>query len=99
MPQTRRPRNCPRGGLRGRRNGRKIRDMAAPARAIPPEQVEPLVRAAVKGKGTFAVGQIADAVGAPTMQVVSVLEKMVAEGKLRRLTDGKTGVNIVPRRS
>jgi hypothetical protein len=60
------------------------------------EQLDPLVRAAVKGKGTFALGQIADAVGAPTMQVFSVLERMVAEGKLRCLTDGKTGVTAMP---
>ena len=98
MPQTRRPRNCPRGGLRKGRNARKIRPMPAPARAMSLEQAEPLIRAAIKGKGTFALGQIADAVGAPTMQVFSVLEKMVAEGSLRRLTDGKTGVSVVPRR-
>jgi hypothetical protein len=70
--------------------------MAAPARAMSTEQLDPLVRAAVKGKGTFALGQIADAVGAPTMQVFSVLERMVAEGKLRCLTDGKTGVTAMP---
>jgi len=52
---------------------------------------EPLVRAAVKGKGTFSLGQIADTVGAPTMTVFSVLEKMVTEGALRRLTDARTG--------
>ncbi|MFM7346482.1 MAG: hypothetical protein ACKO1J_14085 [Tagaea sp.] len=72
--------------------------MAAPAKLLTPEQAEPLIRAAVKGKGTFALGQIADAVGAPTMQVFSVLEKMVAEGSLKRLTDGKTGVSVMPRR-
>lgn len=70
--------------------------MAAPARAMTSEQLDPLVRAAVKGRGTFALGQIADAVGAPTMQVFSVLERMVAEGKLRCLTDGKTGVTGMP---
>lgn len=58
---------------------------------LSPELAEPLIRAAVKGKGTFSLGQIADAVGAPTMQVFSVLERMVTEGKLRRLTDGRTG--------
>lgn len=65
--------------------------MAAPTKSLTPEQAEPLIRAAVKGKGTFSLGQIADAVGAPTMQVFSVLEKMVTEGKLRRLTNGSTG--------
>lgn len=83
--------------MRGAQKGRKIRHMAAPAKLLTPEQAEPLIRAAVKGKGTFALGQIADAVGAPTMQVFSVLEKMVAEGSLKRLTDGKTGVSA-PRR-
>jgi hypothetical protein len=77
--------------LREGRKRRKIRDMAAPAKMLTPEQAEPLIRAAVKGKGTFALGQIADSAGAPAMQVFSVLEKMVAEGSLRRLTDGKTG--------
>jgi hypothetical protein len=72
--------------------------MAAPAKTLTPEQAEPLIRAAVKGKGTFALGQIADSVGAPTLQVFSVLEKMVAEGSLRRLTDGKTGVSVMPAR-
>ncbi len=65
--------------------------MAAPPKMLSPELAEPLIRAAVKGKGTFSLGQIADAVGAPTMQVFSVLERMVTEGKLRRLTDGRTG--------
>ncbi|MBI1243749.1 MAG: hypothetical protein GC202_01990 [Alphaproteobacteria bacterium] len=66
--------------------------MAAPPRApMPAEQVEPVIRAAVKGKGTFSLGQIADATGAPTMQVFSVLEKMVTEGRLKRLTDARTG--------
>ncbi len=65
--------------------------MAVPTKALTPEQAEPLIRAAVKGKGTFSLGQIADSVGAPTMQVFSVLEKMVTEGKLRRLTNGATG--------
>ncbi len=65
--------------------------MAAPTQTLTPEQAEPLIRAAVKGKGTFSLGQIADAVGAPTMQVFSVLERMVTEGKLRRLTNGNTG--------
>ncbi len=65
--------------------------MPPPARAIPPEMAEPLVRAAVKGKGTFSLGQIADAVGAPTMVVFSILERMVTEGALRRLTDARTG--------
>jgi hypothetical protein len=84
--------------LREARNRRNIRHMAAPAKALTPEQLDPLVRAAVKGKGTFALGQIADSVGAPTLQVFSVLEKMVAEGKLKRLTDGKTGVSVMPAR-
>ncbi len=84
--------------MRGAENGRKIRGMAAPVKTLTPEQAEPLIRAAVKGKGTFALGQIADAIGAPTLQVFSVLEKMVAEGSLRRLTDSKTGVSVVPRR-
>lgn len=66
--------------------------MPAPARAIPPEQAEPLVRAAVKGRGTFSLGQIADTVGAPTMLVFSILERMVTDGTLRRLTDARTGV-------
>lgn len=83
--------------MRGAENGRKIRGMAVPVKTLTPEQAEPLIRAAVKGKGTFALGQIADAIGAPTMQVFSVLEKMVAEGSLRRLTDSKTGVSA-PRR-
>ncbi len=65
--------------------------MAAPPKMLSPELAEPLIRAAVKGKGTFSLGQIADAVGAPTMQVFSVLERMVTEGKLRRLTDWRTG--------
>jgi hypothetical protein len=71
--------------------------MAAPARALTPEQADPLVRAAVKGKGTFSLGQIADQIGAPTMQVFSVLEKMVTEGKLKRLTDAKSGAIAQPR--
>ena len=56
-----------------------------------PEQADPLVRAAVKGKGTFSLGQIADQIGAPTMQVFSILEKMVTEGRLKRLTDARSG--------
>jgi hypothetical protein len=70
--------------------------MAAPTKALTPEQAEPLIRAAVTGKGTFSLGQIADAVGAPTMQVFSVLEKMVTEGKLRRLTSGGSGAASLP---
>ncbi len=94
MPHSRKARNCPLCRLRGAKIGRKIRGMSVPAKAMTPEQAEPLIRAAVKGKGTFALGQIADAVGAPTMQVFSVLEKMVEEGKLRRLT----GHNAAQRR-
>ena len=69
----------------------KIPAMPPPARALTPEQADPLVRAAVKGKGTFSLGQIADQIGAPTMQVFSVLEKMVTEGRLKRLTDARSG--------
>lgn len=65
--------------------------MPPPARALTPEQADPLVRAAVKGKGTFSLGQIADQIGAPTMQVFSILERMVTEGKLKRLTDARSG--------
>ncbi len=68
-----------------------MRAMAGPARALTVDQAGPLVRAAVKGKGTFSLGQIADQVGAPTMIVFSVLEQLVTEGSLRRLTDARTG--------
>ena len=55
----------------------------------PAPTVDPAVRAAVKGKGTFSLGQIADVVGASPMVVFSVLEQMVEEGKLRRLSAGR----------
>jgi hypothetical protein len=60
--------------------------LTAPA---PSQQIDPAVRAAVKGKGTFSLGTIADAVGAPPLVVFSVLEQMVEEGKLRRLVAGR----------
>jgi hypothetical protein len=55
------------------------------AASTPFQTLDPVVRAAVKGKGTFSLGQIADVVGAPPLVVFAVLEQMVGEGKLRRL--------------
>ena len=60
-----------------------------PAPMTPSQTIDPVVRAAVKGKGTFSLGQIADVVGASPMVVFAVLEQMVEEGKLRRLSAGR----------
>jgi predicted transcriptional regulator of viral defense system len=61
----------------------------ANASPMPAPTIDPVVRAAVKGKGTFSLGQIADVVGASPMVVFAVLEQMVEEGSLRRLSAGR----------